>query len=280
MLAAIPTLFGAIVVVFFVVQLIPGDPVRVMLGENASAGEVEEVRTALGLNDPLPVQFLRFAGRYATGDLGVSIFSRQPVAGEIAQRLAPTVQLAPGGVLVAIVLGVPMGVSRRRAAARSWTICASAPPRSASPCPTSSSASCSPSPSPPLGWFPTLERDGRILGTQRAVLPAHTPSRLPAWRGGAHGAGDDQALGEDYVRTANAIAVAAARRLLARLRNAAIPIADRRSELRPPARRHGRSSRTARPGLGKLLLDALLARATRSSRACASSSRCCSSSST
>lgn len=267
LLAAIPTLFGAIVVVFFVVQLIPGDPVRVMLGENASAAEVEEVRTALGLNDPLPVQFLRFAGRYATGDLGVSIFSRQPVAGEIAQRLAPTVQLALGGVLVAIVLGVPMGVL---AAARRGTLvdhlCLGASTLGVTVPNFLIGILLSFAFASKLGWFPTLGAGaGGFWSTLNALV-------LPSLTLGLAGmalvarmtrSAMIEALGEDYVRTANAKGLSQRRVVYWHaLRNAAIPIVT----IVGLNFGHLLGGTVvvelifARPGLGKLLLDALLAR--------------------
>lgn len=267
LLAAIPTLFGAIIVVFFVVQLIPGDPVRVMLGENASAAEVEEVRTALGLNDPLPVQFLRFAGRYATGDLGVSIFSRQPVAGEIAQRLAPTVQLALGGVLVAIVLGVPMGVL---AAARRGTLvdhlCLGASTLGVTVPNFLIGILLSFAFASKLGWFPTLGAGtGGFWSTLNALV-------LPSLTLGLAGmalvarmtrSAMIEALGEDYVRTANAKGLSQRRVVYWHaLRNAAIPIVT----IVGLNFGHLLGGTVvvelifARPGLGKLLLDALLAR--------------------
>lgn len=267
LLAAIPTLFGAIVVVFFVLQLIPGDPVRAMLGENASAEEVEEVRDSLGLNDPLAVQFLRFAGRYATGDFGVSIFSRQPVIEEIGQRLPSTIQLALGGVLVAVVLGVPMGVL---AAARrgslidhlslgTSTLGVTIPNFLVGILLSFAFAS-------KLGWFPTLGAgSGGLWSTINALV-------LPSLTLGLAGmalvarmtrSAMIEALGEDYVRTANAKGLSQRRVVYWHaLRNAAIPIVT----IVGLNFGHLLGGTVvvelvfARPGLGKLLLDALLAR--------------------
>lgn len=108
--AALPTLLGVLLVVFWVIHLIPGDPARVILGTTATAEQLAETRSALGLDRPLPEQFASFMGRYLKGDLGRSIISRRPVVEEIALRFPPTAQLAVGGMAVACLLGIPLGI--------------------------------------------------------------------------------------------------------------------------------------------------------------------------
>ncbi|MFI5953968.1 ABC transporter permease [Cryptosporangium sp. NPDC051539] len=103
---------------FAMIHLIPGDPVRGALGPTAPAELVEARREALGLNDPLAVQYLHYVKGLLTGDLGTSLASRLPVSDVIAQRLPATLTLAVlaflAAVLIAIPLGVTMGVLTRR----------------------------------------------------------------------------------------------------------------------------------------------------------------------
>lgn len=108
--AALPTLLGVLVVVFFVVHLIPGDPVAAMLGDTATSEQLARTREQYGFDRPLPEQFLIFLRNYATGDMGTSIRTRRPVIQEITSRFQHTLQLALGGVFIAVLLGVPLGV--------------------------------------------------------------------------------------------------------------------------------------------------------------------------
>lgn len=108
--AAIPTLLGVFLVVFFVVHLIPGDPVLAMLGDRATEEQLAQTRAQLGLDQPLPIQFVGFLGEYVKGDMGNSIRSRRPVTREITDRFPHTLQLALGGMLIAVLLGVPLGI--------------------------------------------------------------------------------------------------------------------------------------------------------------------------
>jgi len=97
-------------VVFLVIHLIPGDPVTAMLGDTATGPQIQETRHLLGLDRPLVEQFARFVERYAAGNLGDSIRTQRRVLVEVADRTPFTVELACGGVLVAVVVGVPLGV--------------------------------------------------------------------------------------------------------------------------------------------------------------------------
>ncbi len=107
---AVPTLVGVTVVVFALIRLVPGDPARLVLGLQASEEEVQRLRVQLGLDQPLPVQYVRFLGRLLQGDLGRSVVTGEPVAREIAARLPATVQLAVASTLVATAVGVAAGV--------------------------------------------------------------------------------------------------------------------------------------------------------------------------
>jgi peptide/nickel transport system permease protein len=109
----VPVLFGVTLLVFLMAWVTPGDPVVAMLGE-ASQGmsrqALDELRRELGLDRPLPVQYLAYVGGLLRGDLGVSVRSRRPVLAEIRDRLPATVELALAALTIAVALGVTLGV--------------------------------------------------------------------------------------------------------------------------------------------------------------------------
>jgi ABC-type dipeptide/oligopeptide/nickel transport system permease component len=107
---AIPVLLGVATLVFSLIHLIPGDPVQAMLGDAASPESVIELRTRLGLNRPLHVQYGAFLMGVARGDLGVSLRTNERVSSAIAARLPATVELALAAMLVAVVIAIPTGI--------------------------------------------------------------------------------------------------------------------------------------------------------------------------
>lgn len=106
----IPTVIGAVTLVFFFLHMIPGDPVEVMLGETAQQADKERLREELGLNLPLHVQYGRFVGGIMQGKLGSSYFYRRPVAQVLAERIPATVELALAAFLVAGLIAIPLGI--------------------------------------------------------------------------------------------------------------------------------------------------------------------------
>jgi ABC-type dipeptide/oligopeptide/nickel transport system permease component len=110
LLSTIPVLIGVATLVFSLIHLVPGDPVQVMLGESASAEEVAAVRTRLGLNQALPVQYVAFLGGAVAGDLGTSLRSNQPVTRVIAERIPATFVLAITAMAVATLTALPLGI--------------------------------------------------------------------------------------------------------------------------------------------------------------------------
>lgn len=108
--AMIPVLIGILLVVFVMVRLIPGDPCLVMLGERATQAQCEAFRERFGLNDPLPVQFARYAVQMLQGDLGTSISTGRPVAVILAERLPMTIELTIGAILFATTVGIALGI--------------------------------------------------------------------------------------------------------------------------------------------------------------------------
>jgi len=115
LLLLLPTLFGALSLVFLLVHLIPGDPVEVMLGETASSADKQELRRSLGLDQPLATQYGTFLRKLASGDLGHSLFEPARVSEMIAQRLPATLQLALCAMIAALLISFPLAfISARR----------------------------------------------------------------------------------------------------------------------------------------------------------------------
>jgi peptide/nickel transport system permease protein len=104
-------LFGITVVTFVAVQLIPGDPARVLTGPEATPETLEQVRRDLGLDEPAVMQFVRYVGRLVRGDLGMSIVSRRPVLSDLIDRYPATLELTLASLVVSTLIGVPLGVA-------------------------------------------------------------------------------------------------------------------------------------------------------------------------
>src|SRR5262245_16727589 len=110
LLLTIPVLLGVATLVFSLIHLIPGDPVQSMLGDGAPQESINELRSRLGLNRPLYVQYASFLNGLAHGNLGTSVRASEPVTTAIANRLPATFELAAAAMLVAIVIAIPLGV--------------------------------------------------------------------------------------------------------------------------------------------------------------------------
>ncbi len=110
LLLTIPVLIGVATLVFSLVHLVPGDPVQAMLGESASPQDIATLRSKLGLDRPLLVQYGSFMTGIVTGDLGTSLRTNQPVSRAIAERLPATFELALAAMLVATVVAIPLGI--------------------------------------------------------------------------------------------------------------------------------------------------------------------------
>jgi peptide/nickel transport system permease protein len=110
LLLAIPTILIISVFVFSLQKLLPGDPILVMAGEEHDPQTIAYLRERYRLNDPLPVQYARWLGSAVQGDLGISLRTNQPVLHLIAQKLPATIQLAVMAIVIAFLIGVPMGI--------------------------------------------------------------------------------------------------------------------------------------------------------------------------
>ncbi|MEQ8537199.1 MAG: ABC transporter permease [Coleofasciculus sp. D1-CHI-01] len=110
LLNLLPVLLGITLLVFLFLHLIPGDPATVMLGERATPEQVEALREQLGLNQPLPLQYLTFLNNLLHLDFGTSIISGIPIIDEIKTRFPATFELSLAAMIMAIILGIPAGV--------------------------------------------------------------------------------------------------------------------------------------------------------------------------
>ena len=110
LLLTIPVIVGVATLVFSLIHLVPGDPVRAMLGDSASQSDIAEMRGRLGLDRPLYIQYGHFMKGAAMGDLGTSLRTDQPVAALILDRIPATFELALAAMLASLVIAVPLGI--------------------------------------------------------------------------------------------------------------------------------------------------------------------------
>ncbi|TFZ34266.1 ABC transporter permease [Pseudomonas syringae] len=265
LLLAIPTLIAMLTAVFVLVRLVPGDPATVMLGDQASAESLSAMRTQLGLDQPIYIQYVHFLGDMLSGNFGVSMSSGRTVAQEVALVLPWTLQLTLASIVIGLILGLPLGVwaALRRNAwpdylGRVLSLVGLSFPAFVSAILMLLVFAIH------LRWFPVIGSavDGGWLAQSHALaLPAFnlglimTAYVMRVTRSSMLGV-----MGEDYIRTAKAKGVPAMRLVLRHgLRNALIPIVTVVGLYFGTL--IGNSVLTEivfnRPGLGKLILGAL-----------------------
>jgi peptide/nickel transport system permease protein len=110
LLMLIPVMLGVSLVVFSIMHFTPGDPAVMILGERATTQEIFSLREQMGLNDPFLVQYVRFVTNAATGNFGRSLITNEPVVVSILSKFPATLQLAFFGVLIAVAIGIPVGI--------------------------------------------------------------------------------------------------------------------------------------------------------------------------
>lgn len=223
LLGLVPTMFLVTVCVFFFVHLLPGDPAQLAAGPEADEETVQMVRERLGLDRPLPEQFVLFVKKTVTGDFGISIRSQRPVIDEVADRFGPTLLLTVAAMVWAVVFGLLIGI-------------VSAVKRGRWPDRLGMAFAVSGISMPPfalgillmevfsvwLGWFPTVGAES----WRHYVLPSITlGAGVAAVMARFTRSALIEVLSEDYVRTARAKGLPA-RQVLSRhaLRNALIPV--------------------------------------------------------
>lgn len=213
LLVTVPVLLGVSVLAFAIMHVVPGDPVRLIAGPDAPEEVVQQIRVELGLERPLHAQYLSFLTRALQGDLGRSLRSRAPVVDEVLNRFPATLELTTVSMVVAVLVGVPLGLisAVRRA---SWVDY------------TAMAVSLSTLSMPvfwlaivaiwifslQLGWFPVSGRGGPVWewdGLRHIVLPALTLATTSiAIIGRLTRSGMLEVLGREFIVTARAKGVA------------------------------------------------------------------------
>jgi len=108
--ATIPVMLIVAVITFLLLALNPGDPAAILAGEDATTADIDMIRESLGLDQPMPVQFVKWITGVVTGDLGMSIFHGRPVLEMLMARLEPTAMVALATILISVLIAVPLGV--------------------------------------------------------------------------------------------------------------------------------------------------------------------------
>jgi ABC-type dipeptide/oligopeptide/nickel transport system permease component len=257
----VPTLFGVTLAVFLMLRLTPGDPVQIMLGEFGSKEQVERLRRDLGLDQPLPVQYVKFIARAAHGDLGTSIRSRAAVITEIGDRLPATITLTLAATALAALVGVSIGTVAATArmplvdsAVMAFSLIGLSMPTFWSGLLLIFAFSLK------LGWLPITESEGfralilpavTLAAPASAVLARITRSSVL------------EVLGQEFIRTARSKGLAHYAVVVRHaLRNALIPVLTILG-LQFGALLAGAvivESVFSRPGLGRLAVNAILSR--------------------
>ncbi|OYX14468.1 MAG: peptide ABC transporter permease, partial [Rhizobiales bacterium 32-66-8] len=108
---AVPSLIGVVIVTFLLTRVLPGDTASYFAGPAATPQAIAEIRAKLGLDKPLPAQFVDYVTALAQGDLGSSLSTGQPVGQEIAARLPASAELTLSGLILALVIAIPYGIA-------------------------------------------------------------------------------------------------------------------------------------------------------------------------
>lgn len=263
---AIPVLVLASIAVFLILRLIPGDPADTIAGENATPEEVEAIREQLGLNDPIPVQYVSWIGDLLKGELGTSIRTGVPVSELLRLALPPTLELAFASYVIALVIGIPLGTIAGVRPRSIWdwglsfyTIGTLGVPNFLLGVLLLWGLSVN------LGWFPASGRvsffDDPVRSIEYLFLPSLAlGSGLAAVLARYTRTTVQQAMGQDYIRTARAKGLSGSAIVIRHaLRNSMIPIVT------IVALQVGNIMAGAvviervftRPGLGRLVVDAI-----------------------
>jgi peptide/nickel transport system permease protein len=219
------------VFVFLLLRLTPGDPAAILAGDAATTEQLERIREAMGLNEPILTQYFTWMGKIMQGDLGVSLISGVPVIDMVSQRIGPTISIAVLTIIIAVLVAIPMGVVaawRHRSWAdylvMSFSVLGFSVPVFLVGYVLLLIFSVN------LGWLPVqgFKPISSGLGgfLERAILPALTLASIYiALIARMTRAAMLDVLGEDYIRTARAKGVSDRRLLFVHaLKNAAVPV--------------------------------------------------------
>lgn len=266
LLFMLPTILGSLTIVFFAIHLIPGDPALIILGEYATQEDIASLQHELGLDKPLIAQYFSFLSEYIVGDFGISFHSEQEVLSEILLRIPYTIELAVASILIALIIGLPLGIiaAIKRNSIIDYIL-------------TTVSIMGVATPSfwlgliliiifaINLGWFPIIgSGEETLLNLNFLTLPAFAIGvSMAALIARLTRSNTLEVLGEDYIRTARAKGVKEHIVIFKHvLKNAAIPI------ITIIGLQMGHliggaiiiETVFSRPGVGKYLIDSIYAR--------------------
>ncbi|KAB0568122.1 ABC transporter permease [Brucella pituitosa] len=229
--ALVPVLLLVSVFVFLLLRLTPGDPAAILAGDAATTEQLERIREAMGLNEPILTQYFTWMGKILQGDLGVSLISGVPVLDMVSQRIGPTISIAVLTIIIAVLAAIPMGVIaawRHRSwidyLVMSFSVLGFSVPVFLVGYVLLLIFSVN------LGWLPVQGFKPISSGfggfMERAILPALTLASIYiALIARMTRAAMLDVLGEDYIRTARAKGVSDRRLLFVHaLKNAAVPV--------------------------------------------------------
>ncbi|HWT63218.1 MAG TPA: ABC transporter permease [Ochrobactrum sp.] len=229
--ALVPVLLLVSVFVFLLLRLTPGDPAAILAGDAATTEQLERIREAMGLNEPILTQYFIWMGKILQGDLGVSLISGVPVLDLVSQRIGPTISIAVLTIIIAVLAAIPMGVIaawRHRSwidyLVMSFSVLGFSVPVFLVGYVLLLIFSVN------LGWLPVQGFKPISSGfggfMERAILPALTLASIYiALIARMTRAAMLDVLGEDYIRTARAKGVSDRRLLFVHaLKNAAVPV--------------------------------------------------------
>lgn len=230
-LALIPVLLLVSIFVFLLLRLTPGDPAAILAGDAATTEQLDRIREAMGLNEPILTQYFTWIGKIFQGDLGTSLISGVPVLDMVSQRIGPTISIAVLTIIIAILVAIPMGVIaawRHRTwidyLVMSFSVLGFSVPVFLVGYVLLLVFSVN------LGWLPVQGfkpiSSGLSIFLERAILPALTLASIYiALIARMTRAAMLDVLGEDYIRTARAKGVSDRRLLFVHaLKNAAVPV--------------------------------------------------------
>ncbi|MBA8821844.1 peptide ABC transporter [Ochrobactrum sp. P6BS-III] len=229
--ALVPVLLLVSIFVFLLLRLTPGDPAAILAGDAATTEQLERIREAMGLNEPILTQYFTWMGKILQGDLGVSLISGVPVLDMVSQRIGPTISIAILTIIIAVLVAIPMGVVaawRHRSwidyLVMSFSVLGFSVPVFLVGYVLLLIFSVN------LGWLPVQGFKPLSSGfggfMERAILPALTLASIYiALIARMTRAAMLDVLGEDYIRTARAKGVSDRRLLFVHaLKNAAVPV--------------------------------------------------------
>lgn len=227
----VPVLLLVSVFVFLLLRLTPGDPAAILAGDAATTEQLERIREAMGLNEPILTQYFTWMGKILQGDLGVSLISGVPVLDMVSQRIGPTISIAVLTIIIAVLVAIPMGVIaawRHRSwidyLVMSFSVLGFSVPVFLVGYVLLLIFAVNLGWLPVQGFRPISSGFGGFL--ERAILPALTLASIYiALIARMTRAAMLDVLGEDYIRTARAKGVSDRRLLFVHaLKNAAVPV--------------------------------------------------------